>query len=73
MSEQERLFVRLLGEAIDVWRPVAAEHLGGARYRIAEQDYDRETETWEFEPGEEVVSELVDAHDGIIRVAVRRS
>jgi hypothetical protein len=66
------IFVSLLGEGVAVWRPVQAEHLHGDVYRIADQPYDREDETWQFEPGDQVVCELVDADDGPILAAVRR-
>jgi hypothetical protein len=49
------VYMRLLGEPVDVWRPVQAEHLGDAVYRILPQEYDREIETWEFEPGSTVI------------------
>jgi histidinol phosphatase-like enzyme len=41
----------LLDEGIDVWRPVEAEKLASDRYLIVDQDYDRDLEWWEFEPG----------------------
>lgn len=40
------IFVALLGEGTDVWRPVAAESLGHGRYRIAGTQPD--DEPWEF-------------------------
>lgn len=46
------IYVELLDEGVDVWRPVEAEPLGGRRYRlIAPDDYDPEAETWAFLPG----------------------
>lgn len=45
------VFVRLLDEGVDVWRPASATALGEDRYRlIAPVAYDPETETWEFLP-----------------------
>jgi len=67
-----QIFVRLMDEAVDVWRPVHAERLDGDRYRILKQDYDRDVETWQFEPGDRVVCELVDLGDGRMLAAVRR-
>lgn len=67
------IYVSLLDEAIDVWRPVQAEHLRGDVYRIIEQPYDRELEHWQFEPGEIVVCKNIAlADDGIILAAVKR-
>jgi hypothetical protein len=45
------IFVQLLYENVDVWRPVKAEQIASDRFRIVEQPYDRRTERWEFEPG----------------------
>jgi hypothetical protein len=51
MSERDTIYVALLDEGIDVWRPVEAEKLSRDRYLIVDQDYDPGVETWEFEPG----------------------
>jgi hypothetical protein len=67
--DQTQIFVRLIGEGVDVWRPIQAEHRFGNIYRIADQTYDRETETWEFDPCEEVVCEMIDSSDGQILAA----
>lgn len=64
--------MKLLDEGIEVWRPVRAEHLHDNIYSIAEQSYDRETENWEFEPGAEVVCELIDMYEGRYLAATRR-
>jgi hypothetical protein len=50
-SKDEIIYVALLDEGIDVWRPVVARRISGDTYLIADQDYDRDAETWEFEPG----------------------
>ena len=68
----DQIFVRLMDEAVDVWRPVRAERLDDDRYRIVEQQYDRDTENWQFEPGDRVVCELVDSSEGSFLAAVRR-
>ena len=73
MSHRERIFVALLDEDVEVWRPVEAEPLGGGRYRIVEQPYDRDVESWQFVPGDVVDVEPVASSDGPIRAAVRRS
>lgn len=69
MSDTVEIFVSLLNEGVDVWRPVQAEHLHDNVYRIADQPYDRETETWQFEPGDVVVCELIASSDGRILAA----
>ena len=50
-SELETIYVPLLDEGIDVWRPVLARRVSGDSYLILDQDYDRDIETWEFAPG----------------------
>ncbi len=67
------IFVSLLDEAVDVWRPVQAEHLYDNVYKITDQPYDREVETWQFEPGDEVVCELIESSDGRILAATRHA
>lgn len=73
MSRTTVIYVALLGEGVDVWRPVRAERLGGRFYRIVPQPYDRETETWEFEPGETVECEYIEEGDGPILAATGRA
>jgi hypothetical protein len=47
----ETIYVPLLGEGLEVWRPVQARRVSGDRYRILDQGYDRDVEIWQFEPG----------------------
>jgi hypothetical protein len=45
------VYVRLLDEGTDVWRPVGARALPNGIFLLAEPDgYDRQAETWEFAP-----------------------
>jgi len=71
LSKRVEIFVRLLDEDVDVWCPVRADHLGGDIYRIIEQKYDRHTEKWQFEPGDQVVCGFVESSEGPIFAAVR--
>jgi hypothetical protein len=67
----ETIYVRLLNEAVDVWRPVTAEPLGGERYRIISKNTDPEDEKWEFETGDIVhcvEKELMDGTKSISRL-----
>jgi hypothetical protein len=73
MSCLTEIFVSLLDERVDVWRPVRAKHLRENIYKIIEQPYDREDERWQFEPGDEVVCELVEANEGQILAATRHA
>jgi hypothetical protein len=72
MSEQVEIFIPLLDENVDVWRPVKAVLLFDNVYRIADQSYDHETESWEYEPGTEVVCEAKPTKDGQALVAVMK-
>jgi hypothetical protein len=44
------IFVALVDEAWDCWRPVAAEELGNGLYRLVGSV--PASEKWEFQPGE---------------------
>jgi hypothetical protein len=46
------IYVRLLDEGVDVWRPASAEHIEGDAYRITPDAPVPELEKWEFAPGE---------------------
>ena len=50
MSGEVQIYVGLLDEGVEVWRPVQTEHVYGNVYRILDQPYDREIEAWQFEP-----------------------
>jgi hypothetical protein len=63
------VFVALLGEGVDVWRPVTAESLGSGFYRLAGSVPD--TEIWQFSPGTVVRCEshtFTDGDCGLIAV-----
>jgi len=67
------IYMKLPDEAVDVWRPVQAKHVHGEIYAILDQPYDRETETWEFEPGDQVIARVINSDSGPILAAVDRS
>jgi hypothetical protein len=46
------IYVELLGEGTDCWRPVEAEHLGADLYRITGET--PEDEVWSFSTGDTV-------------------
>lgn len=72
MNDSTKVYVRLLGEAIDAWRPVQAEHLHDNVYRIADQTYDQEIETWQFGPGDIVICELTELSNGVVLAAIQQ-
>ena len=50
--DQQKVYVALLDEGTDVWRPVDAIALGKSMFvLIRPMDYDAEDEKWEFLPG----------------------
>jgi hypothetical protein len=51
MNAKATIYVYLLDEAVDVWRPASAEHLRDDIYRIVSGPSD-DTERWEFGPGD---------------------
>ena len=67
-SSTETIFVRLLGEGVDVWRPVRATALGQDTFRL-EPDPAPPDEEWEFRPGDLVRVEERDGGTGPVKVA----
>jgi hypothetical protein len=65
------IFVKLRNEVVDVWRPVRAEHIQGNAYKIVDQPYDREDESWQFGPGDEVICEMVELSASDVLAAIR--
>ena len=58
-SLEDSVFVRLLNEGTDVWRPARAERLLDSAFRLlAPTNYEPEDEEWEFPPGSMVACEL---------------
>jgi hypothetical protein len=66
------IYVRLLEEGTEVSRPTKALVLGNGLFRIeATEDYDPQSETWEFVPGSEVRGEIRSSDLGKHLIAVR--
>ena len=68
MSDETIIYVELLGEAVDVWRPVAATPEGAGIYRLLETQ--PEDEEWAFPPGSRVRCEPRPLSGGSELVAV---
>jgi len=66
------IYVALLDEGIDVWRPVGAIKLGDGLYRILPPAPDPNLETLEFQPGDVVRCELRTLSEGRVLVATAR-
>jgi hypothetical protein len=45
------IYMPLLDEGVDVWRPVRAQHVSDDVYRITGEAPDAEDERWQFPPG----------------------
>jgi hypothetical protein len=71
-AERTTVYVRLLDEGVEAWRPVPADDLGRGQYRLfPTDDYDPSVETWEFPPETVAICELRKLEDGLQLVAVR--
>ncbi len=68
----DQIYVALLDEGTDVWRPVPAWKVGSDRYVLLRpDDYDPQLEQWEFPPGSVVAAEPRTTPTGEIIAAVR--
>jgi len=72
-GEIKEIFVKLKDEAVDVWRPVRAEHIREDIYRIIPQSYDETVETWEFKPGDSVICSMTTGADGEFLAAIKKA
>jgi hypothetical protein len=67
------VYVRLLDEGTDVWRPVRAKRLPNGTFELGEpEDYDPETELWEFLPHARVkcvATNFAGGRKGLVAVA----
>lgn len=64
------VYVQLLNEDVDVWRPVVAEHVEGDRYRLIGPRPD--DETWPFAVGDVVRCEPRRLSGGVVPVACEK-
>jgi hypothetical protein len=62
------IYMPLLNEGTDVWRPVHARQVSGDRYCIEEESV--EYEEWAFAPGSTVICEWKIFNDGSQGLAV---
>jgi hypothetical protein len=73
VTEIRTIYVQLLDEAVDAWRPIEARLAAEDSYVVQPQRYDRESERWEFEPGSRVVCEERDLDGETVLVAVTQA
>jgi hypothetical protein len=65
------IYVPIVGEGVDVWRPVPGQHLGGSIYRLLDSAVVGDGEVWEFPPGAIVCCASRTLSGGEVLVAVR--
>ena len=66
------IYVKLLDEGTDVWRPARAAELGNGRFRLTmDPDYGRRNERWEFPPDSTVECEPRTMSGSVVLVATR--
>ena len=61
------IYVELLDEGVETWRPVLAIREGGEIYRLPEEQ--DENEKWAFPPGSRVRCEARELSGGMAQVA----
>jgi hypothetical protein len=69
---EKKVYIKLLEEGTEVYRPVPAIELKENIYEVKGHDiYDPEDEVWEFKPGARVVVEEQKLDGDLVLVAVR--
>ncbi len=64
------VYVKLLNEGTEVWRPVSAVFLGNSCYKLMGTDiFDPEDEEWEFLPGSHVKTISKESEGKLILIA----
>jgi len=71
-SPTETIYVFLLDEGTEVWRPIQARHLGDDRFQITSINDDPDDEHWQFSTGDIVRCSRRRLSDGIRLVAYER-
>jgi len=72
MTHIQQIYVKLLDEMVEVWRPVSATRLCGDIYRINHQkipDY----ESWEFQPGDIVETKIRESFGEISIICIKKT
>ena len=71
--DSETINVLLLDEGVYLWRPVEGRRLPGGAYLILEQDYDHDTETWQFKPGTVVKCRVEERNGRPVTIATAKA
>ena len=71
MNTKKTIYILLLDEGLDVWRPTTGLEIGENIYKVEPtDDYDDQDEKWEFKPGSTVRCEYKNLSEGKHLVAV---
>jgi hypothetical protein len=74
MIDCSTVYVRLLGEGTEVFRPVPAQVVGDSAYLLGGEDiFDPDDEAWEFPPGTTVKVQSRMLSGGTVLVAVAKT
>ena len=68
----ERIYIYLLNEGTDCWRPVDAERVNSDSFKIISVNPDPEDEDWQFQTGSIVRCEERELSVGRVLVAVEQ-
>jgi len=71
MINTSQIYVKLLDEMVEVWRPISASHPGGNIYKIEKQEIP-DYENWEFQPGDTVETRTREAFGKKTIVCIRK-
>jgi hypothetical protein len=67
----QEIHVRLLNEAVEVWRPTEAVDIGSGLFQLFPTlDFDPTDESWEFLPGATVATDSTMTYEGTALVPV---
>jgi hypothetical protein len=69
----ETIYVKLLNEGTDVWRPVEAKKIDSDIYEISSNNkYNNDLEEWQFPPNSKVICVSERKNDKDIKIAIRK-
>ncbi len=71
----QTIYVKLLNEGVDVWRPVVAENVADAISFLilpSPTNVVPSGEEWEFKPGSRVLTKEVELEGNLVKVAYKR-
>ncbi|CAN5294730.1 hypothetical protein BH10PSE4_BH10PSE4_37070 [soil metagenome] len=70
MIERTAVYVALVDEGTDVWRPTIAYRLSETVYVLSNENFDADTETWAAPPGSLITLANQQTRTGVFPVAV---